>query len=76
MGSMRCASASRYAFPHDSRRNYADRANKLLVQMIVFSCLMMWAYNANEYNFHGGRSTSIWRPLWDRYVLCPVTLLV
>ena len=36
--------------------------------MVFFSLLMMWAYTWNEYKFEGAPKTSIWRPLWDRYV--------
>jgi len=47
--------------------NVADGLNALTicVEMIIFSALMMWAYNWNEYAIKGGPHTSIWRPLWD-----------
>ena len=37
--------------------------------MVSFAALMSWAYPATEYEEDGKPMTSIWRPLWDSYVL-------
>jgi hypothetical protein len=42
----------------------------MLEQMVFFSIAMWWAYTSNEYRVAGAPKTSIWRPLWDRFVSC------
>ena len=39
--------------------------------MIIFSVLMMWAFDWKEYQVQPREpNTSIWRPLWDSINLC------
>ncbi|KAJ8696826.1 hypothetical protein PTI98_006659 [Pleurotus ostreatus] len=48
--------------------NIADGLNALAIciEMILFSCLMFWAYTPNEYKRRAGEPpTSIGKPLWD-----------
>ncbi|KAF8060857.1 organic solute transporter Ostalpha-domain-containing protein [Lyophyllum atratum] len=47
--------------------NISDGLNALAIciEMVFFSALMLWAYNAAEYHKPGASATSIWRPLWD-----------
>ncbi|KAJ7901884.1 DUF300-domain-containing protein [Mycena olivaceomarginata] len=57
--------------------NIADGLNALAVciEMIFFSGFMMWAFTWNEYKRKPGTpATSIWRPLWDRFVLSDFAL--
>ncbi|KNZ82147.1 Transmembrane protein 184 like protein [Termitomyces sp. J132] len=52
--------------------NIADGLNALTIciEMIIFAGLMMWAYTPAEYKRKSGiPPTSIWRPLWDSYVV-------
>ncbi|KAG9221087.1 hypothetical protein CCMSSC00406_0005474 [Pleurotus cornucopiae] len=54
--------------------NIADGLNALAIciEMILFSCLMFWAYTPNEYKRRAGEPpTSIGKPLWDRYAHFP-----
>jgi len=46
--------------------NIADGLTALAtcIEMVLFAAFMMWAYSWNEYVVPG-RTTSIWRPLWD-----------
>ncbi|KAF7321375.1 hypothetical protein MKEN_00657800 [Mycena kentingensis (nom. inval.)] len=47
--------------------NIANGLNALA--MIFFSILMMWAFSSREFRRPPGQKpTSIWRPLWDRFV--------
>jgi hypothetical protein len=52
----------RYSFPFCSSQ----------IQMVFFSVFMMWAYSPAEYMKEGATPTSIWRPLWDSFVILPV----
>ena len=57
--------------------NIANGLNALAicVEMVFFSALMFWAYTWKEYKVKEGmKNTSIWRPLWDSYIVSGICL--